>query len=76
MISYGEAKRLARTLVDELEHTVTDHDADDLRQIITAHYGEVDALRARLRLRDSESWYNLVWRALESAELADEEDVP
>ena len=76
MITEEEAVRLARTLADEIEHTLDDTDARDLQTVIVHHGGEITALRAWQRLKESPTWRQLVWRALESAELAQPQDVP
>lgn len=67
VIDRTQAERLARTLAQEMTATLDQETADSIQVILDQEIGEGNPGED---LATSERWRNLVWRALESAELA------
>lgn len=68
-ITRTEAERLASTLADEIHHTATAEVEILLRRLVDRSYTEQQKVDAWRELQTHSDWRDLVWRALECAEL-------
>ena len=71
-LSREDSERLARALADEIHHTATGVVKNLLWKLVHTSYAEEALVDAWRQLENHTDWRDLVWRAIECAELDDE----